>query len=109
VPFERVASASSIEVIHTPYATPRANAIGERSVGRLRREYLDHMLVFGERQLVRALTEYAAYFNPAWPHPGIAQQLPPPTVSLPRESGAGTVMAFPVLNGLHHDYCWAAA
>ena len=45
--FMRVAKTSGIEVIHTPYEAPRANAICERFVGRLRRECLDHVLVIG--------------------------------------------------------------
>ena len=107
--FERVAQASGIEVIHTPYEAPRANAICERFVGSLRRECLDHMLVIGERQLIRVLKGYVSYFNPARPHQGIAQRIPAPTVSPPGEAKAGKVMAFPVWNGLHHDYRWAAA
>jgi hypothetical protein len=66
--FERVVQASGIEVIHTPYAAPRANAICERFVGSLRRECLDHMLVIGELQLIRILKEYGTYFNQARPH-----------------------------------------
>jgi hypothetical protein len=65
--------------------------------------------VTGELQLIRVLKEYVAYFNPARPHQGIAQQLPAPTVSPPGEANAGKVLAIPVLNGLHHDYRWAAA
>jgi len=63
--FEQVAKASGIEVIHTPYAAARANAICERFVGSIRRECLDHMLVMGERQPIRVLKEYVSYFNPA--------------------------------------------
>lgn len=107
--FDQVAKASAIEVIHTPYAAPRANAICERFVGSLRRECLDHMLVIGELQLVRVLKEYVAYFNPARPHQGIAQKIPTPIVSPPGAAKAGKVLAFPVLNGLHHDYHRAAA
>ena len=99
--FERVAQASGIDVIHTPYAAPRANAICERFVGSLRRECLDHTLVLGVRQLNRNLKEYCAYFNQARPHQGIAQGIPAPK--------PGKIMAFPVLNGLHHDYRRAAA
>ena len=88
-------------------AAPRANAICERFVGSLRRECLDHMLVIGERQLIRVLKEYISYFNPVRPHQGIAQQIPAPRVSPPGEARAGKVVAFPVLNGLH-DYRWAA-
>jgi putative transposase len=107
--FERVAQASGIEVIHTPYEAPRANAICERFVGSLRRECLDHMLVIGELQLIRILKEYVSYFNPVRPHQGIAQRIPAPAISPPGEAKAGKVMAFPVLNGLHHDYRRVAA
>ena len=107
--FERVAQASGIEVIHTPYEAPRANAICERFVGSLRRECLDHMLVIGELQLIRVLKEYVSYFNPARPHQGIAQRIPAPRVPPPGEPKTSKVIAYPVLNGLHHDYRWAAA
>ncbi|MCC7360114.1 MAG: hypothetical protein IT317_11585 [Anaerolineales bacterium] len=73
-------------------------------MGSLQRECLDHMLVIGELQLVRVLKEYVAYFNPARPHQMIAQLIPTPTESPPGEAKAGKVLAFPVLNGLHHDY-----
>jgi transposase InsO family protein len=66
--FERIAKASGIEVIHTPYAAPRANAICERFVGSLRRECLDQVLVIGGLQLTRILKEYVAYFNEARPY-----------------------------------------
>jgi putative transposase len=107
--FEWVAQASGIEVIHTPYEAPRANAICERFVGSLRRECLDHMLVIGELQLIRVLQEYVSYFNPARPHQGITQRIPAPRVPPPGTSKTSRVIAGPVLNGLHHDYRWAAA
>jgi putative transposase len=107
--FERVAQASGIEVIHTPYEAPRANAICERFVGSLRRECLDHMLVIGELQLIRVLKEYVSYFNPARPHQGIAQCIPAPRVPPPGTPKTSRLIAGPVLNGLHHDYRWAAA
>jgi putative transposase len=83
--FERVAQASGIEVIHTPYAAPRANAICERFVGSLRRECLDHVLVFGVLPLIRIQKEYVSYFNQARPHQGITQRTPEPMVSPPGE------------------------
>jgi putative transposase len=107
--FARVVQASGIEVIHTPYEAPRANAMCERFVGSLRRECLDHMLVIGELQLIRVLQEYVSYFNPARPHQGIAQRIPALRVPPPGKPNTGKVMAFPVLNGLHHDYRRVAA
>lgn len=106
--FERLAKASGIEVIRTPHAAPQANAICERFVGSVRRECLDHVLVLGVRQVMRILKEYGAYFNRARPHQGIGQRIPEATQSPPREAKAGKVIAFPVLNRLHHDYRRAA-
>ena len=54
------------------------------------------------------LKEYVSYFNQARLHQGIAQRIPAPMVSPPGEPKAGRLMAFPVLNGLHHDYRLAA-
>jgi putative transposase len=71
--FERVATAAGIEVIHTPYEAPRANAICERYVGSLRRECLEDVLVIGVLPLSRILKEYVSYFKQARPHPGLAQ------------------------------------
>jgi len=37
---------------------------------------LDHLLIFSERQLHRAMREYVFYFNGARPHQGLEQQIP---------------------------------
>jgi len=102
--FTRVAGASSIEVLKTPYRAPKANAVCERFLGRLRRESLDHILVFGDRQLHRVIKEYVEYFNRARPHQGIAQRIPEGIVPQPAWPRRGRLIAVPVLNGLHHDY-----
>jgi len=106
--FDAVAKASGIEVLRTPYRAPRANAIAERFVGSLRRECLDHLLIFGEQQLRRVIAAYVDYFNNSRPHQGIDQHVPcrPPT---PAEPTSGTTIAFPVLNGLHHAYAYQRA
>jgi putative transposase len=122
--FNRVAETSRIHVIHTPYEAPRANAICERFVGSVRRECLDHLLVFGNRQLMRVLVEYTGYFNPSRPHQGLAQQMPdarqlgqatvatgqgiarPTSPTAPVQLSSRKLMAVPVLNGLHHAYAW---
>src|SRR6266702_3173022 len=50
--FARVATTSGIKVLRTPYQTPRANAVSERFLGSVRRECLDHFLIFHEKHLV---------------------------------------------------------
>jgi transposase InsO family protein len=61
--FDAAAKTCRLDVIHTPYEAPRANAICEWFIGSLRRECLDHVLVLGGRQLVRVLADYSEYFN----------------------------------------------
>ncbi len=106
--FTRVAVGTSIEVLKTPYRAPKANAICERFLGSVRREGLDHILVFGDQHLYRVIREYVSYFNRARPHQGITQQIPEGRPSVPEKQGKAKIIAFPVLNGLHHDYRLAA-
>lgn len=103
--FARVATTSTIEILKTPYRAPRANAICERFMRSVRQECLDHLLLLHEKQLQRVLHRYVAYFNQARPHQGIQQQIPEPRRSSYSSHHTGnTVIAVPVLGGLHHDY-----
>jgi putative transposase len=45
-------------------------------VGTLRRECLDHLLVYGERHLRRILTEYSRHYNRHRPHQSREQRPP---------------------------------
>jgi transposase InsO family protein len=105
--FDALAKTTGIEVLRTPFRSPRANAIAEPFVGSLRRECLDHLLIFSERQLYRVIAAYVTYFNESRPHQGIDQRVPcgPPT---PVEPTSGKIIALPVLNGLHNEYRRAA-
>ncbi len=103
--FARVASTSGIKILRTPYRTPQANAVCERFLGSVRRECLDHFLIFHEKQLSRLLQTYVVSFNQARPHQGIRQRIPdPPALSAPPPNQPSKVIAVPVLGGLHHDY-----
>jgi transposase InsO family protein len=52
-----------IEQVRTPFRAPRANAISERWVRSVRTEYLDHLFIFTEGHLRRALSSYATYLT----------------------------------------------
>jgi hypothetical protein len=106
--FGRAATASSIEILNTPYRAPKANAICERFLGDVRRECLDHVLILRGRHLCRVIKEYVRFFNQARPHQGIEQRIPEGIRSGEGEPGTGEAIAFPVLNGLHHNYQRAA-
>jgi putative transposase len=89
VHFAAVAAGAHIDIITTPIEVPRANGICERFVGSVRRECLDHLLVFGEGHLRRIMSAYVEYFNTLRPHQGLAQRIPiPPPVTSSRVCGS---------------------
>jgi len=106
--FDVVAKATGIEVLRTPIKAPRANAIVERYIGSVRRECLDHVLIFSECQLYRVIQAYVEYFNRSRPHQRIAQNVPCGPPIGPTEPAAGNIISLPVLSGLHHEYRRAA-
>jgi len=107
--FARVATTSGIQVLRTPYRTPRANAVCERFLGSVRRECLDHFLIFREKQIQQLLKSYVLYFNQARPHQGLGQRIPePPVLSASSPNQLDQVLSVPVLGGLHYDYQRAA-
>ena len=74
--FDQVFAGNGTRVIKTPVRSPRANSFAERYVGTLRRECLDHVLIYGEQHLRSVLAEYARHYNAHRPHQA-RQQRPP--------------------------------
>jgi putative transposase len=68
--FDAVLQATGARILPIAVQAPRMNAICERLVGTLRREFLDRMLILGERHLRAVLAEYQAHYNTALPHIG---------------------------------------
>jgi putative transposase len=102
--FDRALRHMGIRPISTPLFAPLANAICERVIGTLRREVLDHMLIWNARHLVRTLHEARRWYNEARPHQALGQQTPrcytPPQKPVPPSD----VVSISVLGGLHHEY-----
>ena len=80
--------------------SPWQNPYVERLIGTLRRECLDHVLIFGERHLHRVLASYPFYYNETRTHLGLAKDAPLRRAIEP----SGTIIITPVLSGLHHRY-----
>jgi putative transposase len=89
--FDAVFADVGISLLQSPPCAPKANAYAERWVGTIRRECLDRMLIFNERQLVRVLAEYEAHYNTHRPHRALDQQPPINDGSLDRGRGNGVV------------------
>jgi putative transposase len=99
--FDTVFQSGRIEVIHTPYRTPNANAFAERWVRSVREECLDRLLIVNERHLRQTLQVYVAYYNTRRPHQGLDQQCPIPFEPV---RPAGSVQRHDILGGILHDY-----
>jgi len=54
-----------IEPIRISYRSPWQNGTAERWILSCRRELLEHVVVFGERHLVRLMRSYISYYNHA--------------------------------------------
>ncbi|WP_345577362.1 integrase core domain-containing protein [Nonomuraea rosea] len=57
--FDEALVGAGVHVLKIPPRSPRANAFAERFVDMLRRECLDHLLVYGERHLRQILAEWS--------------------------------------------------
>jgi transposase InsO family protein len=98
--FTRRIRAMGIRDRPTAPRSPWQNGYAERLIGSIRRECLDHVIVFSERHLRHVLRSYAHYYNGARTHLSLAKDSP-----LPRSVQAvGSILPLSILGGLHHYY-----
>src|SRR6476620_4045267 len=81
-------------------ASPWQNGFAERLIGSIRRECLDHLIVFGEEHLRRIMKSYADYYNCVRTHRSLHKDAP---VSRPVRR-SGILSSHAILGGLHHQY-----
>ena len=81
--------------------SPWQNGHAERLIGSIRRECLDHIVVFGEAHLRQILAAYTGYYNECRTHLSLDKDSPGrrPIQRL------GQLLARPILGGLYHQYC----
>jgi Integrase core domain len=92
----------AIEEVVTAPRSPWQNAYVERIIGSIRRECLDHIIIFDERHLRRMLSAYFQYHQHCRTHLSLCKDCPEPRpIQTP---STGTVIAFPQVGGLHHRY-----
>src|SRR5271155_6108224 len=84
----------------TAARSPSQNGYAERLIGSIRRDCLDHVVVFGERHLRHLLESYQRYYNEARTHLALGKDAP---VSRAVQA-VGSIVAKPLVGGLHHQY-----
>jgi transposase InsO family protein len=80
--------------------SPWQNGYVERAIGSVRRECLDHLIVFNAVHLQRVLDAYVAYFNSVRTHHALDKDAPIHRT----ENTTGSVRPRAILGGLHHHY-----
>ena len=98
---QRVGEMGIREVVTAP-RSPWQNPYAERFIGSLRRECLDHIIVFNESSLRRILKAYFQYYEYSRTHLALAKDAPERrAIQLP---DVGVVVELPQVGGLHHRY-----
>ena len=91
-----------IQEILTAPRSPWQNPYAERLIGSIRRECLDHVIVFNQGSLRRILKSYLQYYGKSRTHLSLAKDAPEPRVVQPPD--LGPVIEFAEVGGLHHRY-----
>jgi transposase InsO family protein len=110
--------ALGIEVLRSPVASPKANAVCERVIGTIRRECLDWLIPMSEAHFRAILKEWVAHYNggrchgalgPGVPDPPPEWALVPKSESRHRLAAGALVLEKAILGGLHHEYSLVTA
>jgi putative transposase len=99
---QQVTQTMGIEDVVTAPRSPWQNPFVERVIGTLRRECLDHVIVWNERALRRHLQQYLAYYHEWRTHLSLGRDAPVPRAEPPPT--CGTLVQVPHVSGLHHHY-----
>ena len=89
------------ELLGAPRA-PRQRAYIERVIGSIRRECLDHVILFSEAGLSEHLRKFTDYYQGSRTHLSLQKDTPESRpVQAPE---GGRIVAIPEVGGLHHRY-----
>src|SRR5271167_3080745 len=98
--FGESAAALGIEEVPCAPRSPWQNAYVERLIGSIRRECLDHVIIFNEAHLRRVLRGYGGYYNRIRTHLALRKDAPLGR----RIQRTGPITRRPYLGGLHHAF-----
>jgi len=99
---QRAVRQMGIDEVLTAPRSPWQNPFVERVIGSIRRECLDHVVVWNERSLRRHLQRYLPYYHEWRTHLSLDKDAPIPRAVQPPTCGA--IVSVPHVGGLHHHY-----
>ena len=102
VDFTKQVEDLSIEEVLSAPRSPWQRAYIERVIGSIRRECLDHVIVFNEGSLYRHVQSFMDYYHGSRTHLSLEKDTPNRRPVQPPESGR--VIALPQVGRLHHRY-----
>ena len=100
--FRKDVKAMGIKEVLSAPRSPWQRAYVERLIGTIRRECLDHVMVFNETSLYHHLKAFVTYYHNSRTHLSLAKDSPESRRVQPPE--LGPIAAIPQLGGLHHRY-----
>jgi transposase InsO family protein len=106
--FQKMIEAAGVKRVPLPPRSPNLNAYAERWVKSVKSETLSHLLLFGERSLRHALSNYLRHYHEERPHQGIGNVIPLPAC-LPANVHEGPIVCHERLGGLLKYYDREAA
>jgi putative transposase len=106
--FQQIIDAAGVTRVPLPPRSPNLNAYAERWVRSVKEECLSRLILFGERSLGRALTEYVTHFHQERPHQGKGNVILMPAVH-DRQQHARPIRCYERLRGLLKYYDQEAA
>jgi putative transposase len=98
--FDTLFKDKGLTVQKTPFISPNINSYAESWINTIKRECLNHFVVFGERHLRYLIKEYVEYYNTTRPHSSMDNL---PLEYIPRKS-AGKIRCQPKLGGIIRHY-----
>ena len=107
--FTQTLRSADVRCLKTPKQSPNLNAYAESFVRNIKRECVDKMVLFSEKQVRYVIDQYIEHYNMERPHKGLGYRRPVEPDESPPVVGEGPVSCRERLGGLLKSYHWEAA
>ena len=105
--FAAMSGDMGMEEVLTAPRSPWQNPYVERLIGSIRRECLDHVIVWNQRSLRRILQSYFVYYQHSRTHLALSKDAPESRAV--EKAERGRIVVIPHVGGLHRRYQRQAA